>query len=88
MQLVKDYSKDQLREMTTDELLDIVQELPARLFGYREFEALQKAESATLADNYPQGMTVIDIETEDHETVTVLLKDTRDVGFKEPVFIG
>lgn len=79
---------EEVKDLTTDELLDLVDELPVRLFGYREFEALQKAQTATVSDNYPESMTVIEIETSEGETVELLYDNVKDPGFKEPVFIG
>lgn len=76
------------KDYTTDELLAVVQDLPVRSFGYREFEALQQVKSATVSDNYPESITVIEIEQEDGSTVELLYSDTKDAGFKEPVFIG
>jgi hypothetical protein len=82
-----------IKDFTTDELLDLVAELPVKIFGYREFEAFKNATSATVGMFYPEHMTVIEIEWEtpggiERGTISLLMSDTKDAGFKSPVFIG
>lgn len=75
-------------DYNTDELLAIVEDLPVRIFGDREFYTFNHAMSATVSDNYPENMTVIEIEDHEGNTIELLYSDTKDYGFKEPVFIG
>lgn len=75
------------KDYTTDELLAVVNDLPVGIFGYREFETLKNNKSATVSDNYPEGMTVIELEAEDGSTADLLYSDSKVREFK-PHFIG
>ena len=77
-----------MKDYTTDELLDLIDELPVRIFGDREFYTFNHAVSATVADNYPDDMTVIEVEDHEGNTIDLLYESKKDAGFKEPVFIG
>lgn len=80
---------EQLNKLTSDELLEIVQNLPVRIFGFREFSALENATRVTVNENYPERMIVLMVESgPSDDTIELLYSDSEDASFKEPVFIG
>lgn len=80
-------TKDEIKDYTTDELIDLVNDLPVSAFGHREFEAFKNAASLTVSNNYPDSMAVIEIEATDGSTVELLYSDTNQPGLI-PHFVG
>lgn len=77
-----------LKNYSTDDLIAVIEDLPVRIFGDREFYTFNHAVTAYVNKDYPEYMTVITIVDHDKNTIDLLYNDNKDYGFKEPVFIG